>query len=67
MPLGVSVDPSAGKRAWKAALRLKDLPLPSDFWPHGKIATDYGIFHEKFGMSERANIIVDEKGFIQWV
>ncbi len=67
VPLGLSVDPSAGKRAWKEVLRLKNLPLLSDFWPHGKVATDYGIFHEEFGMSERANIIVDEKGIVKWV
>ncbi len=67
MPLGISVDPSPGKKAWAAVLRLKNLPLLSDFWPHGKVAQDYGIFHEEFGMSERANIIVDEKGVVQWV
>lgn len=67
VPLGISVDPSAGKKAWAAVLSLKNLPLLSDFWPHGKVAVDYGIFHEEFGMSERANIIVDESGIVQWV
>lgn len=67
VPLGVSVDPSAGKKAWAAALCLKNLPLVSDFWPHGKVASDYGIFHEEFGMSERANILIDEKGYVKWV
>ena len=67
VPLGVSVDPSAGKKAWKEVLLLKNLPLLSDFWPHGKVATDYGIFHEEFGMSERANILIDENGIVRWV
>lgn len=67
VPLGVSVDPSAGKLAWAAVLRLKNLPLLSDFWPHGRVAADYGIFDESSGMSERANIIVDEKGIVKWV
>lgn len=67
VPLGISVDPSAGKLAWAAVLRLKNLPLLSDFWPHGKVAADYGIFDESSGMSERANIIVDEKGIVKWV
>ena len=67
VPLGVSVDPAPGKKAWAAVLCLKNLPLLSDFWPHGEVARAYGIFHEAFGMSERANILVDEKGLIQWV
>lgn len=67
VPLGISVDPVPSKKVWAAALSLKHLPLLSDFWPHGKVAQDYGIFHEEFGMSERANILVDEKGYVQWV
>lgn len=67
VPLGVSVDPAPAKKAWAAALCLKKLPLLSDFWPHGKVAQDYGIFHEEYGMSERANIIIDEQGVVRWV
>ncbi len=67
VPLGVSVDPAPAKKAWASVLCLKKLPLLSDFWPHGKVAQDYGIFHEEFGMSERANIIVDEQGVVRWV
>ncbi len=65
--LGVSVDPTAGKLAWASVLRIKKTPLLSDFWPHGKVAQDYGIFIEEFGMSERANIIIDETGVVRWV
>lgn len=64
---GVSVDPSACKRAWAAVLRIQHISLLSDFWPHGKVAQDYGIFIDEFGMSQRANIIIDEKGFVAWV
>jgi peroxiredoxin len=32
----------------------------SDFWPHGEVAKLYGIFRDKDGFSERANIMVDE-------
>lgn len=64
---GVSVDPSASKKAWAAVLSLGNVPLLSDFWPHGKVARDYGIFLEEFGISERANIIIDEDGIVRWV
>jgi peroxiredoxin len=41
--------------------------LLSDFWPHGDIAKMYGIFREEEGFSERANIIMNEEGKIEFV
>ncbi|MDF2891569.1 MAG: peroxiredoxin [Clostridia bacterium] len=67
IPLGLSVDPAPCKKAWATAIALSNLSVPSDFWPHGKVAQDYGIFIERFGFSERANIIIDEKGIVRWV
>jgi peroxiredoxin len=67
VPLGFSVDPVPSKKVWAMALAITELLLPSDFWPHGKVARDYGIFNETGGYSERANIIVDENGKVQWV
>ena len=67
IPLAFSVDPCPTKKAWAAALLLQNLSLPCDFWPHGKVAQDYGIFIEEKGISERANIIIDENGIVMWV
>jgi alkyl hydroperoxide reductase subunit AhpC len=67
VPLGLSVDPAASKTAWSAVLSIKNVKLPSDFWPHGKTAADYGIFKEDLGISERANILIDENGKVIWV
>lgn len=67
VPLGLSVDPVPSKKAWSAVIAIKNVSLPSDFWPHGKVAQDYGIFIEKSGTSERANIIIDEAGIVRWV
>lgn len=67
MPFGLSVDSSACKKAWAAVLSMKHVPLLSDFWPHGKVAEDYGILIDEFGMSQRANIIIDEEGIVKWV
>ncbi len=58
--LGISVDTIPSKQAWAESLGIKNTPLLSDFWPHGEVAKLYGIFREKNGFSERANIIVDE-------
>jgi peroxiredoxin len=59
--VGVSVDTVPSKKAWAESLSIKNTRLLSDFWPHGKVAELYGIFRTEDGVSERANIIVDEK------
>jgi len=58
--VGVSVDTVPSKKAWAESLGIKNTRLLSDFWPHGKVAQLYGIFRSKDGISERANIIIDE-------
>jgi len=63
---GISVDPSASKKAWAAVLSIDNTKLLCDFWPHGLVARDYGIFMEEYGVSQRANIIIDEKGIVRW-
>jgi peroxiredoxin len=67
VPLGLSVDTVPSKKAWADQLGVKSVRLLSDFWPHGEVAAAYGIFREKNGFSERANIIVDGKGKIAFV
>ena len=61
-PLGLSIDSVPCKKAWANSLGIKTVPLVADFWPHGGVAIAYGVFREKNGFSERANIILDEKG-----
>ncbi|MCX5991044.1 MAG: peroxiredoxin [Chloroflexi bacterium] len=67
IPVGLSVDTVPSKKAWADNLGIKAVRLLSDFWPHGQVAGAYGIFREKNGFSERANIIVDENGKIAFV
>lgn len=57
---GVSVDPAPSKRAWARELGIKHTRLLSDFWPHGEVARACGVFRGKEGVSDRANIIIDE-------
>ncbi len=65
--LGLSVDTVPSKKAWAKEIGIKNTRLLSDFWPHGEVAKLYGIFREKDGVSERANIIVDENGKVVFV
>lgn len=61
VPLGFSVDSVPCKKAWAKSLGIEKVDLLADFWPHGGIAAKLGIFIDKFGFSERANVILDEQ------
>jgi peroxiredoxin len=61
VPFGISVDSSPCKRAWRKELGIEKLVFLSDFWPHGELAVSYGVFIEKEGVSQRANIMINEK------
>ncbi len=67
MAIGLSVDTVPSKYAWAKELGIKNTKLLSDFWPHGEVAKKLGIFREKEGFSERANIIVDENQLVIFV
>jgi peroxiredoxin len=67
VPLGLSIDTYPSKNAWAKELGIANVKLLSDFWPHGKVAQDYGLFLEDKGISERANVLVDEAGKVIWV
>ena len=58
--LGIGVDSVPSNKAWAESMEIKNTRLLSDFWPHGEVAKSYGVFREKDGFSERANILLDE-------
>jgi peroxiredoxin len=65
--VGLSVDSTPCKKAWAKELKIENTRLLSDFWPHGGFANKLGIFRDKEGFSERANIIIDEKGHVVFI
>ena len=67
VPLGMSIDSYPSKNAWAKELGIANVKLLADFWPHGKVAQDYGLFLEEKGFSERANVLIDEEGKVIWV
>ena len=67
VPLGMSIDSYPSKNAWAKELGIANVKLLADFWPHGKVAQDYGLFREEQGFSERANVLIDEAGKVIWV
>ncbi|MCH8612751.1 peroxiredoxin [Arsenicicoccus dermatophilus] len=63
--LAISCDPMFTLRAW-AQDQGYEFPLLSDFWPHGKVAQDYGVFLEGGGLAKRGTFLVDKDGTIAW-
>ena len=64
--LGMSVDSVPCKKEWADYLELEHTDILADFWPHGGVAKEYGLFIDKLGISGRANVLIDEKGKVEW-
>lgn len=64
--VGLSVDSVPSKTAWAKSLKIENTRLLADFWPHGKVAASLGLFRKE-GFSERANVLLDEKGKVAWI
>ena len=58
--LGIGVDSVPSNKAWGKSLSIEKTRLLADFWPQGEVARLYGVFRDKDGFSERANILIDE-------
>jgi peroxiredoxin len=58
--LGIGVDSAPSNKAWAQSLSIERTRLLADFWPQGEVAKLYGVFRDKDGFSERANILIDE-------
>lgn len=69
--VGISVDSIPSHIAWqKKEIGVLSLPLASDFYPHGEVATKYDILRRGDpvpGISERAVFVVDKNGKIAYV
>ncbi|HEU0088723.1 MAG TPA: peroxiredoxin [Pseudonocardiaceae bacterium] len=63
--LAVSVDSVYALKAWSQQQGY-DFPLLADFWPHGKVAQDYGVFNDKAGYANRGTFLVDTDGVIRF-
>lgn len=61
--LAVSVDARPALKAWGEKEGL-DFPLLSDFWPHGGVAKEYGVFNQQVGAAERGTFIIDKDGTV---
>jgi peroxiredoxin len=63
--IGVSVDTPFSLKAW-AEQQGYQFPLLSDFWPHGTVATAYGVFNDKAGLANRGTFLIDKEGVVRF-
>jgi len=61
----ISCDPVFTQRAFADRDGLF-FPLLSDYWPHGVVASAYGVFDEETGCAERSSFLVDKEGVVRW-
>ncbi|WP_053383948.1 peroxiredoxin [Leucobacter celer] len=57
--VGVSVDSVYALKAW-AEQEGYEFSILSDFWPHGAVAQQYGVFVEEAGIATRATLVIGE-------
>ena len=64
--LGISIDSPPSNNAFAESLGVENVPLLSDFWPHGEVARRYGVLRKE-GYGERAIFVVDKEGIIRYI
>ena len=62
--LAVSVDNKASLRVFSETEGF-GFSLLADFWPHGEVARQYGVFIEDRGHATRATFLIDTAGVIR--
>ena len=64
--LAISCDPIYTQRAFADRDGIF-FPLLSDFWPHGAVASAYGVLDEHEGCANRSSFVIDKQGIVTWV
>ena len=64
--LGITVDNIPTLHAWTRQMGTVWFHVLSDFWPHGAVAKEYGVFRSD-GLTERAVFIIDKEGIIRFI
>jgi peroxiredoxin len=62
--IGISVDSRHALRAF-AEREKYTFDLVADFWPHGAVAKEYGVFLDDKGFANRATFLIDSSGIIR--
>jgi mycoredoxin-dependent peroxiredoxin len=63
--LAISVGPPPSHKVWATQSGFT-FPVLSDFWPHGAVAKEYGVFNDASGFANRGTFVVDHSGVIRF-
>lgn len=63
--LAISCDPMHSLKAFADAEKY-EFSLLADFWPHGEVAKNYGVFQPERGFATRGTFVIDKSGVIRW-
>jgi mycoredoxin-dependent peroxiredoxin len=63
--MAVSVDSTYAIRRWSDTEKFQ-FDLLSDFWPHGGVASLYGVFDTDRGLAVRGTFVIDKSGVVRW-
>lgn len=63
--LAISCDPMYALRVY-ADTEGFSFSLLSDFWPHGGVASSYGVFDADRGCPGRGTFVIDRAGVVRW-
>lgn len=61
--VGISVDSKYTQAAFAKAENY-DFQLLADFWPHGEVCKQYGVFLDDKGFATRATFVIDADGVV---
>lgn len=61
----VSCDSQFALRAW-SDIEGFDFDLLSDFWPHGQVSKDFGVFDSRRGLPLRGSFLLDAESTVRW-
>jgi len=63
--LAVSVGPPPTHKIWAVQSGFL-FPVLSDFWPHGAVASAYGVFNDVAGYPNRGTFAIDRAGVVRY-
>jgi len=63
--LAISVGAAPTHKIWATESGFT-FPVLSDFWPHGAVAEDYGVFNPNAGIANRGTFVIDREGIIRF-
>ncbi|RNL64358.1 peroxiredoxin [Nocardioides marmoriginsengisoli] len=61
----ISCDPIYSQRAFADRDGIF-FPLLADYWPHGEVASAYGVFDTEQGCPQRSSFVIGKDGTVRW-